>query len=68
LRESDFPCIQGRPVFKIILMRWLLIRCRLPDLRPKTSPRGSPEGEEGLRHMRVGAPWLRERRCYPIPS
>lgn len=68
MRESEIPCIRGRPVLKIILMRWLLIRCRLPNLRPKTSPRGSLGGEVGLRHMKIGTPWLRERRCYPIPS
>ena len=68
MRNIDFPCIRGKPVLKIILIRLLLIRCRLPDLQPKTSLRGSPRNEESPHHMRVGAPWLRERRCCLIPS
>ena len=68
MRENKFPCIRGTPVVKIVLKHWRLIRCRLPDLNPKTSPRGYPRSEDGPEKNMGRLPTFRERRYYPVPS
>ena len=68
MRESKFPCIRGTPVVKIVLKHWRLIRSRLPDLNPKTSPRGYPRSEGGTEKNMGRLPTFRERGYYPVLS